>query len=791
MVQLIKPYGCELSYKPVSMIPGQHHLSVAVLVHFSLHPDGTPQADAVSPVWDAVNPALAGYSAFDEGWPKLQAEYLVMGAAYPPAGHLAQPVSVSVSVGSLSKRLAVFGDRHFSALGGISDPAPFERMPITPATAYGAEGFAANPFGKGAQPVRLKDGTEWHPLPNIELPDALVSSPASQPDPAGFWAYSPDLPQRARFLGTFDEEWTRTRWPHLPVDTNYTYFQVAPPDQRLPQGFWQGGEPITLQNMHPVHAHLQAQLPALRARLFPAVAVADQEFRIGEVETRLETVYLLPDQLAGVALYRALVQVQDPEAREVVGLCVALEPLDAPAKAPEALAAEFGPQLQAQLGPVVRKPPPARPSPEQEAANAHELLAQLQQQRQSFLGNMAAAGMTEAEILSTLRQNPQTRALALAIEQGTSGGSISGFFDELEQMVKLMDDDDEDQADDQDQATQDATAARQGRLEVIRRKGAAASCRDLNLPNADLSGLDLSGMDFSGSVLSGASLVGATLKACRFDRAVLTQANFTGADLSGASLAMSSLDEARFEAATLAGASLMQANADGCRFTDAVLENVDLSMASLSGADLRNTNLSGVSASRTGFSMALLAHANLSGARLIEASFDGADLTEADLSKAVCLKTSFSCAKLHKARLQGADLTESSADEGTQATSADLRDAHLDKASWVGANLSGANLDRVTAEEADFSDAGFSQVSMRRVVAKGAHFDRALLAQANLSLSNFMEGSFALAQLQGTVMQGCNLYGVNFLETVFDDADLDGSYIERTILAERLGKTQL
>lgn len=787
-MNLIKPQICEIVHKPVSLLAGQHALSVAVLVHFSLHPDGEPQPDAVSPVWDALNPTLHGHG-FDEGWPKLQAEYLVLGAAYPPAGHTGQPVSVSVRMGNLSKRLAVFGDRHFNALGGISDPAPFERMPITPATAYGAEGFAANPFGKGAQPVRLKDGSEWHPLPNVELPDALVRSPSSQPGPAGFWAYSPDMPQRARFLGTFDEEWTRTRWPHLPVDTNYTYFQVAPPDQRLPQGFWQGGEPITLQNMHPVHAVLQAQLPALRARLFPAVAVADQEFRIGEVETRLETVYLLPDQLAGVALYRALVEVQDPEARDVVGLCVALEPLDAPAKAPEALAAEFGPQLQSLLGPAVRKPPPARQSPEQEAANAHELLAQLQEQRQSFLGNMAAAGMTEAEILSTLRQNPQTRALALAIEQGTAGGSISGFFDELEQMVKLMDN--EGKADDQDQATQDATAARQGRLEVIRRKGAAASCRDLNLPNADLSGLDLSGMDFSGSVLSGASLVGATLKACRFDRAVLTQANFTGADLSGASLAMSSLGQARFEAATLAGASLVQAHADGCRFTDAVLENVDLSMASLSGADLRNTNLSGVSASRTGFSMALLAHANLSGARLLEASFDGADLTEADLSKAICLKTSFSCAKLHKARLQGADLTESSADEGTQATSADLRDAHLDKASWVGVNLSGANLDRVTAEEADFSDAGLSQVSMRRAVAKGAHFDRALLAQANLSLSNFMEGSFTLAQLQGIVMQGCNLYGVNFLETVFDDADLDGSYIERTILAERLGKTQL
>lgn len=787
-MKLIKPQTVEITYREISLAQGRRSLSVAVNVHFSLHPEGVSTADAVSPVWEAVQAAIAPYGGFDEGWPKLQAEYLVMGAAYPPAGQTTQPVSASVSVGGLSKRLAVFGDRQFNALGGISDPATFERMPIAPATAFGGESFVGNPFGKGAEPIRLKDGTEMHPLPNVESPDALVTSTNNQPEPAGFWAYGPDMPQRARYLGTFDAEWTRTRWPHLPVDTNFAYFQVAPADQRLPQGSWQGGEAITVQNMHPTHALLQARVPALRARLFAAVAVGERDLRIDEAETRLDTVYLLPDQLAGVALYRALIDVQDPQAQDIVGLCVALESQDAPRKSLQEHVAEFGPQLQAELGPVLRKPPPAMPSPQQAQASAEETLAQIQAQRQAFLGNMAQAGMTEAQIMEVLRQNPQTRALAVAIEQ-SAGGSLTRFFDDLEQMVKSTQD--EFGQDAQGDATQDATAARQGRLEVIRRKGAGSACRDLNLPNADLSGLDLSGMDFSGSVLSGASLVGATLRACRFDRAVLTQANFTGADLTGASLAMSSLGQAHFEAATLAGASLVRADAASSRFTDAVLENVDLSMASLNGADLRNTNLAGVSASRTRFDTALLAHANLSGAKLLEATFDGADLTEADLSRAMCLKTSFSCAKMHKARLQGADLTESSADEGTQATSADLRDAHLDKASWVGANLSGANLDRVTAEEADFSDAGLAQVSMRRAVAKSAHFDRATLTQANLSLSNFMEGSFALAKLSHTVMQGCNLYGVNFLDTVFEEADLEGSYIERTILAERLGKTQL
>ena len=787
-MKLIKPQKVEITYRVISLAPGRYSLAAAVLVPFSLHPESEMFEGSTSPVWDAVKSALAGYSTFDEGWPKLNGEYLVFGAAYRPPKTDQQPVSVQVTVGPLSKRLAVFGDRSFNAIGGVSDPLPFERMPLAPSTSLGGEGFDANPYGKGVSPVKSQDGSVSHPLPNIELPNALMTSVTSRPGVAGFWPYYPDMPQRARFLGKFDESWTKTRWPHLPVDTDFTYFQVAPLDQQLSDGFWKGDELFRLQNVHPTHQVLEGQLPGLRARVFPVVAATSEDIEFAEVQTRLETVFFMPDQLTGVALYRTVIQVGDADAREIVGLCAGLELLsDSPRLATDYVM-EFKPQIREMLGPIVRPSPSKQPDESDEQARLAQLAQQVRQEREVFFAQMRASGMTDAQVLGYLKQNPQTRQYASAIEQ--MGGGFENFFAGIDQLVALLNE--KEPVDDNDDAKADSDRqARMGRLEILRRKSRSESCRDLQLPDADLSGLELSGMDFSGAMLAGANFVGATLQGVKFDRSILSKAVFTGADLSGASLMFASCGQAKFQAAILKSISAVRADMSGSTFLDAVLEGADFSMANLSGSNLCNANLMGLIANQCDFTSALLTKVNLSGAKLLEAIFAGADLSEADLTKAACVKTNFSVAKLHKARFLASDLTQSTADEGTQATAADFRDATLDQASWVGANLSGANLDRVTGPGLDLSDCTMSQTTMRRSVAKGARFDRATLEHSNFSMSNFMEGSFAGAKLTSVAMQSCNLYGVNFLETKFEDVNLDGCYIERTILAQQLGKAQL
>lgn len=785
-MKLLKPATTEFTYRAISLAPDRYSLAVAFLVPFYLHEDGKPTQEMTSPVWDAVKSAASGYAAFDEGWPKLCGEYVVYGAAYHILGLVEQPVSVQVSVGSLSKRLAVFGDRFFTATGGISDPLSFDRMPIAPSTALGGEGFDGNPYGKGAESIKDKQGNLSYPLPNVELPEALMTASTSRPGVAGFWPYYPDMPQRAQFLGKFDDKWTKTRWPHLPVDTDFAYFQAAPIDQRLAAGFWQGGEAVTLRNMHPTHRLLQSSLPALRVRVFPAVAVSDTDIELAEVQTRLETVYLMPDQLTGVALYRTVIQVSTPDAREIVGLCAATEPLSSSPLPAGDYVANFKPAMRQALGPVVRRPPPPVPDELTDAMRIEDLMAQFTEQREAFSAQMKAAGMTDAQVMRALRQNPQTRAFATAIEQ-TVGG-VDKFFDQVSSLAALAAEAIEKDPSNQDSAS---AASRLARLEVIKRKSAGETCCHLTLVEADLSGLDLRGMDFSGAILSGASFVGATLANAKFDRSVLTKAAFTGADLCDASLLMVSANGASFDAATLNGVNAVGADFSGCSFLDAVIENADVSMANFSTANLQNVNLSGIAATRGDFTAATLVRSNLSGAKLIEAVFSGADLSEADLSKASCVKAAFVAAKLHKARFNGSDLSDSSASEGTQATYTDFRDARFAKASWVGANLAGADLDRIIGDQADFTGCSFNQTSMRRAIAKGVRFDRAVIDQSNFSMSNFMEGSFAGAQLSSLAMQSCNLYGVNFLDSEFQNVNLEGSYIDRTILAERLGQTQL
>ena len=156
-----------MTYRTLSLAPDRHSLAVTLLVPFYLHHDGESAASSSSPVWDAIKPALEGYSTFDEGWPKLQGEYLVCGAAYPPTDARQQPVSAQVSVGHLNKRLAVFGDRFFNAMGGMSDPLPFERMPISPAPLWVAKGLMVTLMAKGLCHSKQMTGRINTPYPTL------------------------------------------------------------------------------------------------------------------------------------------------------------------------------------------------------------------------------------------------------------------------------------------------------------------------------------------------------------------------------------------------------------------------------------------------------------------------------------------------------------------------------------------------------------------------------------------------------------------------------------------------
>lgn len=191
--------------------------------------------------------------------PRPFTDVIVLGHAYAPAGHPCAQVDVGVRVGSLDKRLRVWGDRVWRrGLTGLtlSEPELFERIPLVYERAFG--GFdpdgatdahePQNPAGIGfaASPVRLL-GT---PAPNIEDPAHPIRDPRDRPPPVGFGPIPSHWQPRARRAGTYDTQWEQDRMPLVPVDFEDRHYQCAPDDQQIEGGI-QGGEAVELHNLTP------------------------------------------------------------------------------------------------------------------------------------------------------------------------------------------------------------------------------------------------------------------------------------------------------------------------------------------------------------------------------------------------------------------------------------------------------------------------------------------------------------------------------------------------------------
>lgn len=214
------------------------------------------------------------------------------------------------------KLLTVTGPRALKAglLGGLtlSEPEFVTAVPIRYEHAYGGtcqwwKGWPQaadddqrmeidvhdvyNPIGCGVLNPAWQQKTQAHhknhyPAPQIEAFNepftanhaeaAAAKSGAANPDeaapvypavglgPIGRWW----LPRRKK-AGSYDEIWKATRWPKLPKDFDFGYWNAAPEDQQI--DYPNGGEHVTLINLHETHSELRFRLPRsdlhVRARL--------------------------------------------------------------------------------------------------------------------------------------------------------------------------------------------------------------------------------------------------------------------------------------------------------------------------------------------------------------------------------------------------------------------------------------------------------------------------------------------------------------------------------------------
>ncbi|WP_437635517.1 DUF2169 family type VI secretion system accessory protein [Sorangium sp. So ce854] len=332
-MKIVKPM--RLGVVPrVFMAQRTPHLLITAFVGFSYE---RPVRLLYEPtVWTMATEELGKDGLLDELNPKTRGELLVTGRCYPP-GRVARPASsVRVQLGPIDKSLYVIGDRTWGLLG-MSDPTPFTEMPVTWRNAFGGEGFARNPLGKG-------HGDKGAALPNIESPRHLIRGRGDRPMPAGLDGYDITWPQRFSKIGTCDAAWRDQCFPGFARDTDPTLFNMAPDDQQI-DGFFRGDEAFVVENMHPDRPRIEGALPGVASRCFVCLKTRDG-VEIREPAMKLDTVRLFPHRERGVVFFRGGVEIAEDDAKDVVAVLVACEAMGAPRPA-----AYYHAYLTPRLGP--------------------------------------------------------------------------------------------------------------------------------------------------------------------------------------------------------------------------------------------------------------------------------------------------------------------------------------------------------------------------------------------------------------------------------------------------------
>lgn len=183
---------------------------------------------------------------------KPRCDVLLTGHARAPAGRVVQRLRAGLRVGTLHKVFDVVGDRVWRAgvaTFSATEPLPFSEMPVSYDRAYGGadrrpederehDAYLPNPVGRGWHKHLKPAWVDGAPLPNTEEVGRSVSFPGDKYTPMALGPLGRGWPQRARFAGTYDQDWLDHVFPFLPKDFDERYYQAAPVDQQiaLPQG---------------------------------------------------------------------------------------------------------------------------------------------------------------------------------------------------------------------------------------------------------------------------------------------------------------------------------------------------------------------------------------------------------------------------------------------------------------------------------------------------------------------------------------------------------------------------
>lgn len=773
---------------------GRPYMVVSALVAFSF--DKPRELVSEVDLWKMIAEELVTEGGLlDEACSKHGGELLVTGKCHVPGG-APLPVSfVRVQMGAVDKRLAVLGDRQWR-YGVPTEPTPFVSMPIDWQHAFGGEGYAQNPLGRGIAPIEV-EGVKSHPLPNIEDPKRLLVGPSDRPVPAGFGAIDLTWPQRFALIGTYDAKWLKTRYPGYAADLDPSFFNMAPKDQRI-EGYWRGDETFVLENMHPDKSRIEGTLPNAVVRVFWQQRGDDA---LREITTRIDTVRLFPERGVGVLIYRGVATVREDDAADVTSLMLACEdpeekkPLDHYRKVlTDRLDTEKAALLSLKDDDLM--PPKERGwAPrtvksdvdrmiENEGLFSENLRRRQEKERSAARAKVVSAGLDPKEFgldepppeplpdpddidaelarIEKVKEDAETERKAMEVRQAELEAQVKEVYAASGQDYDAL----------VAKAKKDAAgppkyrAAQQ--LSMLRDMVALAKESKNPIPDleamAEDPGLEAKLVAQEKSLFDlyrqGAHLqepadprdpgaseaIRTELELAVHNGIALTDRDFTGADLSGLSLA-------------------------GVDLSGSFLESVDLTGTDLSGANLERAVLAHATLRGTKLVGAKLKAVNLGSATLEDADLGGAEMEEVVLGRATIKKTSFRGAKMRRvdfleAKLgEGVDFGEVIAHESIW-----LR-VSLPKAAFAGADLTRSVFLETNVAEADFSGATLTRVGFVKTDVMGASF-----RGAKMDGAQFVHGtSLAGADFSGAVMKQAMLRGVDLQGAKLEGAVLDGS----------------
>ncbi len=823
-MKVIKPLKQGILYKTYE----NGNRSYFVVTVFSFFPF-TPAGQLLSEIdmWKFAAKELGKEAILDFGMPKPRGEVVLTGKYYSTNN---QPVSggkVRIKLAGIDKTLYVFGDRYWKRGAGefikTTDPEPMTVMDISYENAFGGPQFPLNPLGKGMEPISIGNGKDLVPLPNVEDPNGLITSPKERPEPAGFAPLDMTWPQRASKAGTFDEKWLNERFPGLAEDLDWTYYNTAPADQRL-DGFFKGDELFEIEGMHSQESLLTGKLPGIRSRCFINQGIeGDPVFK--EIALHPDTVWLFPHAQKGIVTCRGTIETAADDAEDITHLLVAYERLSDDKKPldhyQEALAKRldkekgylFGlnekdlippgeksglaemmeddeaklivgekllatnmkkrseiekEKIKARLKDAGVDPEKCEPAPSEapemdldNMENLAEFIEKSQAQaKEEARKVLAEQGFDYDLLVKEAQQRPAPR-LKFSAEETIAQMRNSGINDpEAENSIY------------QAEKMLNKAYREYGHYfppALLSRKEDLARMKDEILA-AHRKGESLTGRDFTGVDLSNLDLPGIDLQGSFLERANLSDTNLEGADLSGCVLIRADLSGARLASAKMGSAGLGEAD-----LSDADFRGADLAKAVLVKAILHHADLSSTTLEEADFSEALLTETTMTGAlmkkcRFMESDVRGTTFVEADLSESFFLNGSLQHCDFSRANLSSATLIGVNADKslfrGAELTNIRL----LNECSFQNADFSNARLTQANLRGSDFSKSTFEKADI-----SGTDFSECHLDEANFYRSIAKETQFSKANLTNARMVAINLFGGSLQKAHLDNTDLRGA----------------